>query len=96
MLRHLLERHAHPERVEPAAAVLLAGAQRPETSRLRHIGQSLVVVVGEVLGVGIHPLLGGDDLFLHEAADLLGEHPQFVGKGKAGEGRHRTAPRAEG
>ena len=77
--------HAHAEGVEPAAAVLLGRAQRPEAGRLGQVGEALVVVVRQLLRVRIHALLGGDDLLLHEAADLLAQHPQFIGKREARE-----------
>ena len=45
VLRHLLERHAHREGVEPAAAVLLRRAERPEPRGLRSWPTRLLVVV---------------------------------------------------
>jgi len=71
VLRHLLERHAHRERVEAAAPVLLGGAQRPEPCGLRLGRDLLVVVVRKLRRVGINPLLDRDDLVADDPSELL-------------------------
>src|SRR5258705_3368670 len=53
---HLLERHAHRERVEASTPVLLGGAQRPEACGLGLGRDSLIVVIRQLGRVGVDAL----------------------------------------
>src|SRR5262249_38699663 len=88
MLRHLLQRHAHAERVEPAAAVLLLGAQRPEARRLGLGGETREILVGDVGSVRVERALERDDLVLNEAPDLLAEQLELIGQRESLERGH--------
>src|SRR5499425_2220458 len=88
VLRHLLQRHAHAERVEPAAAVLLLGAQRPKARRLGLGGEARKILIGDVGSVGVERALERDDLVLDEASDLLAEQLELVGQRESLERGH--------
>src|SRR5262245_32649075 len=97
VLRHLLERHAHRERVEAAAAVLLGGAQRPEARGLRLGRNAPVVVLGQLRRVGVDALLDGDHLVADDATDLLAQRRELVRQPEAGKlHRFMTALRPAG
>src|SRR5262249_47620531 len=83
-----LQRHAHAERVEPAAAVLLLGAQRPEARRLGLGGEAREILVGDVGSVGGERALERNDLVLNEAPGLLAEKLELVGQRESLERGH--------
>jgi hypothetical protein len=88
MLGHLLQHHAHAEGVEATTAVLLGGAERPQSGRLRLGGEAGPVVLRQSGRVGVERLLERDDLVTDEAADLLADCPYLVGQREAGKRRH--------
>jgi len=94
VLRHRLEHHAHAERIEPAAAVLLAGAEGPQPRRLGLGGKAHEVLARDLGRVGIDGLLERNDLVLDEPPDLIAEQAQLFREREAGEHRHGdVAPR---
>ncbi len=88
MLRHRLQDHAHAEGIEPAAAVLLGSRQRPQSGRLGLGGEAQEVLAGDLGRVRVEGLLEGDDLLLHESADLLAQQAQLLRKREAREHGH--------
>src|SRR2546422_832811 len=92
MLRHLLGDPRHPDRLHPAAAVVLRRGEGPEARGPGLLRQTLEVLVGNARRVGIEPMLERDDLLADEAPNLLADEPQLVGQREAGEGRHGGTP----
>src|SRR5262249_49623987 len=87
VLRHLLERDAHRERVEAAAAVFLRGAERPEARGLGLGRDPLVILLGKLGRVGVDLLLEGNDLVAYDPTNLLAQSGELVGQlepGKVG------------
>src|SRR5262245_33330922 len=84
VLRHLLERDAHRERVEAAAAVFLGGAQRPEARGLGLGRDPLVILLWKLGRVGVDPLLDGNDLVAYDPTNLLAQGGELVGQREPG------------
>jgi len=94
VLRHRLENNAHTKSIEPAAPVLLAGAEGPQPGRLGLGGEADEILARDLGRVGIDGLLERNDLFLDKPSDLVAEQAQLLREREAGEHRHGgVAPR---